>query len=224
MKMTIRWKRFASCVLLLSLTWMLCLRSIDSAWTQDKTGDAVGANLQADGLLDLGGDVPNPRRIDASELHKLPRAETRTTDPHDPAKEIVYSGTPLVEVLKAGGLLLDSGMASIRETVTMTVLVEATDGYRAVFSLAELDPELTDRVILLADTKDGQSLPPREGPFRVIVPGEKRPARWVRQVKAVTVRNGAGFSGLCPGRPWARSFNALWLLLTGKMMDGLARY
>jgi hypothetical protein len=66
-------------------------------------------------------------------------------------------------------------------------LVEATDGYRAVFALAELDPELTDRVILLADTKDGQPLSPSEGAFRVIVPGEKRPARWVRQVRALTV-------------------------------------
>jgi DMSO/TMAO reductase YedYZ molybdopterin-dependent catalytic subunit len=110
--------------------------------------------------------------------------KARTTDPHDQGKEIVYSGTPLMEVLKAGGLLLDSGMAGIRETVTMTVLVEATDGYRAVFSLAELDPELTDRVILLADTKDGQPLPPREGPFRIIVPGEKRPALTSRTLRA----------------------------------------
>jgi len=188
MKMTIRWKRFASCVLLLSLTWMLSLRSIDSGWTQNKTADAVEANAQAEISLELRGDLPNPRRIDASELHKLPRVEARTTDPHDPGKEMVYSGTPLVEVLKAGGLLFDSAMAGIRETVTMTVLVEATDGYRAVFSLAELDPELTDRVILLADTKDGQPLPPREGPFRIIVPGEKRLARWVRQVRAVTDR------------------------------------
>ncbi len=70
----------------------------------------------------------------------------------------------------------------------MTVLVEATDGYRAVFSLAELDPELTDRVTLLADTEDSQPLPPREGPFCIIVPGEKHPTRWVRQVRVVTVR------------------------------------
>jgi hypothetical protein len=54
----------------------------------------------------------------------------------------------------------------------MSVTVEVTDGYRAVFSLAELDPELTDRIVLLADTKDGQPLPPREGPLRIIVPGE----------------------------------------------------
>jgi hypothetical protein len=134
MKMTIRWNRFASCTFL-SLTWMLYLQSIDA---QVKAGDAVGVNAQAEDWLDLRGDLPNPRRIDASELHKLPRAEARTADPHDPGKEIIYSGTPLVEVLKAGGLLLDSDMAAIRETVTMTVLVEANDGYRAVFSLAEL--------------------------------------------------------------------------------------
>jgi hypothetical protein len=92
----------------------------------------------------------------------LPRAEIGT-DPHDPTKEIIYSGTPLMEALKAGGLVLDSGMAGIRQTVTMAVFVEATDGLRAVLSLAELDPELTDRVILLADIKDGQRLPRREG-------------------------------------------------------------
>jgi hypothetical protein len=188
MKMTSRWNRSASCTLFLSLTWMLCLRSIDNGWVQDKTGGPVAGYARVEGLLDLRGDVPNPHRIDASELRKLPRAETRTTDPHNPGKEIVYSGTPLVEVLKAGGLRLDSGTAGIRETMTITVLVEATDGYRAVFALAELDSDLTDRVILLADTKDGQPLPASEGSFRIIVPGEKRPARWVRQVRAVTVR------------------------------------
>ena len=80
--------------------------------------------------------------------------EARTTDPRDPGKEIIYSGIPLVEVLKAGGLQLDSGTEHIRETVATTVLIEATDGYRAAFALAELDSELTDRIILLADTKD----------------------------------------------------------------------
>lgn len=55
-------------------------------------------------------------------------------------------------------------------------------------NLLDLRGDLTDRVILLADIKDGQPLPPGEGPFRVIVPGEKRPARWVRQVRSLTVR------------------------------------
>ena len=188
MKMTIRWKRFASCALLLSLTWMLCLRSIDSGWTQDKIGDAVGANAQAENSLDLRGDLPNPRRIDASESHKLPRVEARTADPHDPGKEMVYSGTPLVEVLKAGGLLLDPGMAGIRETVTMTVLVEAADGYRAVFSLAELDPELTDQSSSWRTPRKANRCHLAKGLSASSSLAKKRPARWVRQVKVVTVR------------------------------------
>jgi DMSO/TMAO reductase YedYZ molybdopterin-dependent catalytic subunit len=184
MKMTIRRNPITFSALFLSLTWVLCLWSVDSVRAEDKSGDAVGAANS----LDLRGDVPNPRQINAAELHQLPRAEVRTTDPGDPSKEIVYAGAPLIEVLKAGGLRLDSDKVGIRQILTITVLVDATDGYRAVFALAELDPEITDRVILLADTKDGQPLSPREGPFRIIVPGEKRPARWVRQVTTVTVR------------------------------------
>ena len=98
MKMTIRRNLFASSALFLSLTWGLCLWSVDSVRAQDKTGGAAGA---ADSL-DLRGDLPNPRQMNAAELHQLPRAETRTTDPGDPGKEIVYAGTPLIEVLKAG--------------------------------------------------------------------------------------------------------------------------
>jgi hypothetical protein len=128
MKMTIRWNRFANYTTLpLGLVLMLCLQSIDSGWAQNKTGDAVSPSAQAEGVLDLLGDLPNPRRIDVSELHSLPRMEVRTTDPHDPGKEIVYSGTTLVETLKTGGLVLDSGMAGLRDAVKMTVIVEATD-------------------------------------------------------------------------------------------------
>jgi hypothetical protein len=68
--------------------------------------------VEAKDLLDLRGDLPNPGRIEASELNKLPRVEARTTDPHDPSREIIYSGTPLEEVLKAGGLMRHSGMTS----------------------------------------------------------------------------------------------------------------
>jgi hypothetical protein len=188
MKFTNWWKGFPSGLLLLSLTWILYLQPLDDAWGQDKTSSGTSTNTQTEGSLDLRGDVPSPRQLDAQELHKLPRTQIHTPDPQNPAKEIVYSGPPFIEILKAGGLRLDSNMAGLRALVSMTVVVEATDGYRAAFSLAELDPELTDRVVLLADTVDDQPLPSREAPFRLIVPGDKHPTRWVRQVKMVTVR------------------------------------
>jgi len=46
----------------------------------------------------------------------------------------------------------------------------------------------TDRVIILADQVDGAPLPANKGPFRIVVPGEKKPARWIWQVTTLAVR------------------------------------
>jgi hypothetical protein len=72
----------------------------------------------------------------------------------------------------------------------MYVIVEAADGYQALFALPELDPAFTDRVILLADHRDGQPLDARTGPFQIVVPGEKKHARWVRQVTGLRIGKG----------------------------------
>src|SRR5271169_4904545 len=54
------------------------------------------------------------------------------------------------------------------------VVADAADGYRAVFALPEFDPDFTDRVIILADRRDGHVMAPPQGPFRLVVAGEKR--------------------------------------------------
>ena len=67
------------------------------------------------------------------------------------------------------------------------IVVTGADGYRVVFGLAEFDPAFTDRVAVPADQRDGQALPADARPFQLIVEGEKRPARWVRQVVSMEV-------------------------------------
>ena len=67
------------------------------------------------------------------------------------------------------------------------LVVEAADGYRAVFALPELDPEFTDRVILWPIAAMARLSPDREGPLQIVVPGEKRHARWVRQVVVLRI-------------------------------------
>jgi hypothetical protein len=67
------------------------------------------------------------------------------------------------------------------------LLVEAADGYRAVIALPEIDPAFTDKQIVLAYLKDGKPLDEKEGPYRIVIPGEKRMARWVRQVTTLKV-------------------------------------
>jgi hypothetical protein len=49
------------------------------------------------------------------------------------------------------------------------------------------DPAFAERKIILADQRDGKPLSEKEGPFRVIVEGERRQARCVRQVTRIVV-------------------------------------
>ncbi|WP_191908757.1 hypothetical protein [Larkinella humicola] len=49
-------------------------------------------------------------------------------------------------------------------------------------------PDFATQPILLADSVDGTPLPAGVGPYRVVVPGEKKPARWVRGVKSIEIR------------------------------------
>jgi len=71
--------------------------------------------------------------------------------------------------------------------MTEVLVVEAADGYKAVFALAEVDPAIAVRELILADKRDSKLLDPKEGPFRIIAPGDKRAARWVRQVTALRI-------------------------------------
>lgn len=66
-------------------------------------------------------------------------------------------------------------------------MVEAIDGYKVVFALAEVDPAFATREILVADKRDGKPLDAKEGPLRIVAPGDKRAARWVRQVTTLRI-------------------------------------
>jgi hypothetical protein len=67
------------------------------------------------------------------------------------------------------------------------LLVEAADGYRVVIALPEIDPAFTDKQVVLAFLKDGKPLDAKEGPYRIVIPDEKRMARWVRQVTTLKI-------------------------------------
>jgi hypothetical protein len=62
------------------------------------------------------------------------------------------------------------------------LVAEGRDGYRAVFAWAELDPSFMDKAVYVVSKRDGKPLPDNDGPFELVVPGEKRNARWVRQL------------------------------------------
>lgn len=151
-------------------------------------GVANGQEQQSESLssqivLNVAGETEHALALKATDLAKLPRHTARVKD-HNGA-EATFEGTPLLEILRLAGVKLGEQLHG--KEMTTYVLVKAADDYQVVFALPELDPGFTDRVIFLADHRDGKPLSSEEGPLRIIVPGEKRQARWVRQVTTLTV-------------------------------------
>ncbi|MGH8031879.1 MAG: molybdopterin-dependent oxidoreductase [Luteimonas sp.] len=120
--------------------------------------------------------------LDATTLAALPR-DAVTATAHGVTRHC--EGVSLAALLRAAGAMPDEPLKGAQ--LTRYVQVDARDGYRALFALSELDPTLGNHPVTLADRCDGKPLAADDGPLRLIVPNEARPARWVRQVKSIVV-------------------------------------
>jgi DMSO/TMAO reductase YedYZ molybdopterin-dependent catalytic subunit len=133
--------------------------------------------------LKINGAVATPLTLTIIDLKGMPRTTVHTMNAHEQKTE-TYEGVLLQELLRRAGA--PHGEQLRGPLMTTYVIAEAEDGYRVVFALAELDSGFLDSEVLVADTMDGAPIGPNQGPFRLVAPHEKRPARWVRMLKSVT--------------------------------------
>jgi DMSO/TMAO reductase YedYZ molybdopterin-dependent catalytic subunit len=134
--------------------------------------------------LRIGGAVSTPLVLTLADLKNMPRKKLTVVNPHDKKTE-AYEGVLLEELLRKAGV--PQGESLRGPSMATYVLAEAADGYKVIFSLAELDSGILDSEVIVADTMDGAPLGANQGPFRIVAPHEKRPARWVRMLKSITV-------------------------------------
>jgi hypothetical protein len=118
----------------------------------------------------------------AVTLAKLPQQTVKNTDKGVPVE---YRGVRLFDVLAQVDLPV--GDEFHKTAASYYLVAEASDGYRAVFSWAELDPSIAEKSVYVVFKRDGKDLAEKEGPFELVVPGEKRNARWVRQLEALRI-------------------------------------
>ena len=109
--------------------------------------------------------------LTAARLGALPRREVRASE-H--GRAATFSGVALQDALGLAGVRLDSLRGP---ALTDAMVAEAADGYRVAFTLGELAPEFGGRTVLLADRRDGAPLAATEGPWRLVLPDDRRPAR-----------------------------------------------
>jgi DMSO/TMAO reductase YedYZ molybdopterin-dependent catalytic subunit len=117
------------------------------------------------------------------DFAKLPQAHVTATD-HD-GKKHEYDGVNLRDILAQGGVATGDGLRG--KEMADYIVAEGSDGYRIVFSVAELDPVFSDTQVIVATKMDGQPLSAHDGPVRLVAPGDKRQARWVRMLTSVSV-------------------------------------
>lgn len=162
----------------------LCLTAV--VLTTATVVRAVSGTLPPPALV-VDGIVPTPTKLTAEELAKLPRrtVQTKAAD----GSTVTYEGPELAEVLRVAGVKFGADLKG--PALANYLLVTGADNFRVVFALTELDSSFTDRVIILADRKNGQALSAEEGPLRTIVPDEKRQGRWVKQAVRFTLMSPA---------------------------------
>jgi hypothetical protein len=139
----------------------------------------LGLWAQTVQVIDAAG---HSTTITAAQIASAPHVTVNVRDHDTPAQ---FEGVPLTTLLSTAGIQLGDKLRGPR--MTEVLLVEAADGYKVVFALAEVDPAFATREIVLADKRDGKPLDAKEGPLRIVAPGDKRPARWVRQVTTLRI-------------------------------------
>ncbi|MGB7529532.1 molybdopterin-dependent oxidoreductase [Sphingobacterium cellulitidis] len=133
--------------------------------------------------LKVSGEIEKPLELSLADLKGMPRKEAVLLD-KDGGKH-VYEGVSLREILLKAGV--PTGKDLRGEELSKFLLVKCSDGYQVLFSLAELDPSIADKNVILADKMDGKAIAENRGPLRIVAEGEKKPARSSYQVETLII-------------------------------------
>jgi len=132
--------------------------------------------------------APNhdPVRLNAADLSALPHTTVTIHNAHTDADES-YSGVRLADLLTKVGAPLGKDLHG--KALADYLVATGSDGYEAVLALGEIDPSFHPGEVLVADTMNGKVLDEHNGPFKLVVTEDKRPARSVRNLVSIELRS-----------------------------------
>jgi len=117
----------------------------------------------------------------AATLAALPHKTITVHNEHTKADE-TYTGVQVIDLLTPLGV-----KAQPRGKDFKFYLVAAgSDGYEVVYGIGEVTPDVHEATVIVADTENGKPLAD-DGPLKMVATGEKRPARWVRNLVSIRV-------------------------------------
>ena len=167
----------------------LMLLALAACATPEPAASPLRPEDLATSTLAVTGDGLRPTQFDAALLESLGGEDVGWA--HH-AETHVYRCVDLHAVLGHCGHEAGTGgpgadprtkHAGWRKAVRAT----AADGFDAVFSTAELMPEIGPSRALVAWRKDGAPIDSQEGPLRLLVPTDKKGSRSIRQLVRIDV-------------------------------------
>lgn len=126
-----------------------------------------------------------PAALSPADFRALPHTSITVHNSHTNTSE-TYSGVLLATLLEKVNAPIGKELRG--EAMTSYLIATGSDGYSVVLSLAEVDPSFHAGQVLVADTRDGKPLR-KSGPFQLIVPDDKRPARWVHNLDSISLQH-----------------------------------
>jgi hypothetical protein len=144
---------------------------------------SLSSALAQTGSLAITGSVPARIVIQAADLASMPRQTITLTEPDGSKDE--YEGVAVIELLKKAGV--PTGGKLRGKALSTYVLAKAHDGYQVVYSLAELDPDLTQGRFIVADKRNGKPLFEYQGPLRIVAGTDKEAARSIRMLEELEI-------------------------------------
>jgi Oxidoreductase molybdopterin binding domain len=120
-------------------------------------------------------------KFDPAAIAKASQVEVKVMEQ---GKAVTYKGVPLRSLL-ADRLKGPNTMADLRGLADAVLVVRAPDDYQAAISAAEVAMDETGLKYVLAIERDGKPLDAKQGPVKLIVPGDSQHVRWVRMVSGV---------------------------------------
>jgi hypothetical protein len=152
---------------------------------QARQGGDAAAKPQVKERADAVKVQPFKVEMTAEVLKGLSRKTVTVHNPHANADE-TYEGVALSDVLARYGAPLGNDLRG--KALAYYVVATGSDGYKAVYSLAEVDPSFHPGDVIVADTMDGKPLDAHSGPLRLVATEDKRPARGVRNLVSIEVK------------------------------------
>jgi len=151
------------------------------------SSNAVTAVVGADHTLVV--KVKESQSLTPTAFAALPHKSVTFRNGHT-NKDETYSGVPLTDLLAK--YRAPTGKELHGKPLSDYIVATGADGYKAVLSLAETDPSFHPGDVIVADSMidkgEAKPLDAANGPFKLVVSEDKRPARCVHNLVSIELR------------------------------------